>query len=388
MKKLTLMIAVFVLTGLSVLLAQTVVITGTVSSSVAGEGPIPGVAVLVKGTTIGASTDVNGRYSLTVPTTATTIEFKFIGMETVEEPIGGRTVINITMKPDVLSLAEVVVTSGYGIVRTPKGSAAMTQIVTGDKLNEIRQTNVNNALAGKVAGIQVRSQSAMKLASTGEIRLRGADGFGTGSGIIYVVDGTIITNSNDINMDEVEDINVLSGPAASAILGEQGANGAIIITTKKAKSYGRGLGVEVNLGFQAQTPAVLMNYQNSYAGGAAGDLLKFTYNPAVHPDHWAPLDGKYFHDYADDSSWGPRMVGQEYIPWYSWYEGTKYTGTTAKLVPQPNNARDFYELGKVWNNSIAFSQSTDKLNLRVVSRRCLCYRVCFQQLTWIRTLSL
>jgi TonB-linked SusC/RagA family outer membrane protein len=366
MKKLTLMIAVFVLTGLSVLLAQTVVITGTVSSSVAGEGPIPGVAVLVKGTTIGASTDSNGRYSLAVPTTATTLEFQFIGMETVEEPIGGRTVINISMKPDVLSLAEVVVTSGYGIVRTPKGSSAMTQIVTGDKLNEVRQTNVNNALAGKVAGIQVRSQSAMKLSSTGEIRLRGTDGFGTGSGIIYVVDGTIITNSNDINMDEVEDINVLSGPAASAILGEQGANGAIIITTKKAKNYGRGLGVEVNIGFQAQTPSVLMNYQNSYAGGASGDLMKFTYNPAVHPEHWASLDGKYYHDYADDSSWGPRMVGQEYIPWYSWYEGTKYTGTTAQLNPQPNNARDFYELGKVWNNSIAFSQSTDKLNLRVV----------------------
>jgi len=366
MKKLTLMIAVFVLTGFSVLLAQTVVITGTVTSSVAGEGVIPGVAVLVKSTTIGTQTDVNGRYTITVPANATTLQFQFIGMATVEETIGGRTTINVTMNPDVVGLAEVVVTSGYGIVRSPKSSAALNQIVTGDKLNEIRQTNVNNALAGKVAGIQVRSQSAMKLSSTGEIRLRGADGFGTGSGIIYVVDGTVITNESDINMDEVEDLNVLSGPAASAILGSQGANGAIIITTKKAKAYGRGLGVELNLGYQIQTPGTLMNYQNSYGGGAYGDMLKFTYNPAIHPAHWASLDGKYYHDYADDSSWGPRMVGQEYIPWYAWYEGTDYTGKTAKMVPQPNNARDFYELGQVWNNSIAFSQSSDKLDLRVV----------------------
>ncbi len=366
MKKLTLMIAVFVLTGMSILMAQTVVITGTVTSSVAGEGVIPGVAVLVKGTTIGTQTDVNGRYTITVPVTATTLQFQFIGMATLEEEIAGRTTINVVMNPDVLSLAEVVVTSGYGIVRTPKSSATMTQVVTGDKLNEIRQTNVNNALAGKVAGIQVRSQSAMKLGSTGEIRLRGADGFGTGSGIIYVVDGTIITNESDINMDEVEDINVLSGPAASAILGSQGANGAIIITTKKARSYGRGFGVELNLGSQFMIPSVLMNYQNSYAGGAYYDMLKFTYDPNIHPAHWATLDGKYYHDYADDSSWGPRMIGQEYIPWYAWYEGTKYTGKTTKLVPQPNNARDYYELGQVYNNSIAFSQATDKLNLRVV----------------------
>lgn len=366
MKKLTLMIAVFVLTGMSILMAQTVVITGTVTSSVAGEGVIPGVAVLVRGTTIGTQTDVNGRYTITVPATATTLVFQFIGMTTLEEEIAGRTTINVTMTPDVLSLAEVVVTSGYGIVRAPKSSAALNQVVTGDKLNEIRQTNVNNALAGKVAGIQVRSQSAMKLSSTGEIRLRGADGFGTGSGIIYVVDGTIITNESDINMDEVEDLNVLSGPAASAILGSQGANGAIIITTKKARAYGRGLGVELNLGYQIQTPAKLMNYQNSYGGGAYYDMIKFNYDPDKHPAHWATLDGKYYHDYADDSSWGPRMVGQEYIPWYAWYEGTQYTGKTAFMTPQPNNARDYYETGQVWNNSIAFSQATEKLNLRVV----------------------
>jgi TonB-linked SusC/RagA family outer membrane protein len=366
MKKLTLMIAVFVFAGLSVLMAQTVVINGTVTSSVEGEGAIPGVAVTVFGTTIGTSTDVNGYYSLAVPETAIRLVFQFIGMKSIEEPIGGRTTINVVMEPDLFGIDEVVVRSAYGIVRTPKGSAALNQTVTGEKLNEVRQTSVNNALAGKIAGIQVRSQSAMKLSSTGDIRLRGADGFGTGSGILYVLDGTVITNESDINMDEVEDINVLSGPAAAAILGSQGANGAIIITSKKAKAYERGLGIELNLGFQVQTPSVLMNYQNSYSGGAAHDLIKFDYNPAIHPAHWASLDGKYYHDTADDSSWGPRMVGQEYIPWYAWYEGTDYTGKTATLDPQPNNARDFYETGLVWNNSVAFSKAAENFNLRVV----------------------
>jgi TonB-dependent SusC/RagA subfamily outer membrane receptor len=225
---------------------------------------------------------------------------------------------------------------------------------------------VNNALAGKVAGIQVRSQSAMKLTSTGDIRLRGADGFGTGGGILYVVDGTVITNESDINMDEVEDISVLSGPAASAILGSQGSNGAIIITTKKAKAYERGIGIEVNLGFQLQKVGTLMNYQDSYAGGSQYDMMKFEYIPGYHPEHWATLDGKYYPDYSDDASWGPRMTGQEYIPWYAWYPGSKYTGKTALLTPQPNNARDFYETGTVWNNSIAFSKATEDFNLRIV----------------------
>ncbi len=81
---------------------------------------------------------------------------------------------------------------------------------------------------------------------------------------------------------------------------------------------------------------------------------------------WKALDGKYYHNYFDDSSWGPRMAGQEYIPWYSWYPGTKYTGTTSWLVPQSDNARDFYDIGMTWNNSVAFNKTGEYFNIRIL----------------------
>jgi hypothetical protein len=162
MKKLSLLIVLFVV-SISTLLAQTKVITGTVTSAVPGEGPIPGVTVQVKGTTIGANTDVNGKYSITVPNSATTLVFTYIGMKSQEVEIAGRTVIDGVMESDIIGLSEVVVTSGYGIRRAPKSSSVLNQVVSGDKLAEARQTNVNNALAGKVAGIQFRGQSAAAL---------------------------------------------------------------------------------------------------------------------------------------------------------------------------------------------------------------------------------
>jgi hypothetical protein len=116
MKKLTLLIGLLVI-SVSSLLAQTKVITGTISSSIAGEGAIPGVTVQVKGTTIATATDANGKYSLTVPQDATTLLFTYIGMKPLEVQISGRTVIDGKMESDILGLQEIVVTSGYGIRR-------------------------------------------------------------------------------------------------------------------------------------------------------------------------------------------------------------------------------------------------------------------------------
>jgi len=367
MKKLLLLIVLFVFVGVSTLMAQTRVITGTVTSAVEGEGPIPGVTVQVKGTTIGALTDLNGKYTVTVPTTANTLVFSYVGMVAQEVAIAGQSVINVVMESSLIGLQEVVVTSGYGIKRAPKGSVSLNQVVSGDKLTEVRQVNVNNALAGKVSGIQFRGQSAAALGRTGEIRLRGSGGFSTGTSVLYVVDGTILPNSNDINMDDVEDISVLSGPAASAILGSQGANGAIIVTTKKAKLMGgKTMGVELNTGVMASSVYILPNYQNDYAGGNVQDMYRYSYRPGIDPVEWQALDGKYYPDYSDDASWGPRMAGQEYIPWYSWYPGSKYTGTTARLTPQPNNSRDFYDTGMTYNNNVAFSKLGDNYSIRAV----------------------
>lgn len=132
-------------------------------------------------------------------------------------------------------LKEVVVTSAFGIRRTARSTSASVQNLSGEQMNTIRQVNINNALAGKVAGAQVRSQSAAKLGSETVIRLRGENGLGVGGGALYVVDGTIMPNGSDINPDDIEDYSILQGPAASALFGPDGANGAIVMTMKKAK---------------------------------------------------------------------------------------------------------------------------------------------------------
>jgi len=337
-------------------------ITGTVTDETGA--PVPGASVRIKGTTQGVAADNNGVFRIQAKT-GDVLQITG-GIEPIEVTVGSDNTLTIRAKRSVTTGTEVVVTSAYNMKRTLRNVSTNTQVVTGEQLNTIRQTNLNSALAGKISGLQVRSQSAAKLgnAGTGNLRLRGETGFGTGGDPIYVVDGTILPNINDVNNDDIEDITVLQGPAASAIFGPAGARGAIVISLKKAKKGAKGMGVELNLGAHVDKVYILPNYQNSYGGGNTQDMYQYTWKPG-HPDLWKKLDGKYFLDYSDDASWGSRMVGQEYIPWYSWYEGHRLSGTTAKLLPQPDNARDFYNTGIVFNNSINFSKATDNVSFRL-----------------------
>ncbi|MCX8019602.1 MAG: SusC/RagA family TonB-linked outer membrane protein [Chitinophagaceae bacterium] len=361
MRKLTTFIFLFLLSTV-LAFSQNRLITGKIVDE--SGTPVSGASVLIKGTRIGSAADNDGVFRIQAKTGDVLVITG--GIEPIEVTVGSDNNITIQAKRTFFSETEVVVTSAYSVKRTFRNVSTNTQVVTGEQLNTIRQTNVNNALAGKVSGMQVRSQSAAKLgnAGTGNIRLRGETGFGVGGDPIYVVDGTILPNINDINNDEIEDITVLQGPAASALFGPQGQRGAIVITMKKAKKGAKGWGVDLNLGTQIDRVYILPNYQNSYAGGNSADLIKYTWQPG-HPELWKKLDGKYYHDYSDDASWGPRMVGQEYIPWYAWYSGHRYEGQTAKLLPQPNNARDFFNTGITFNNSIAVSKASDNVQLRM-----------------------
>jgi len=350
--------------GLAPLFSQTITITGTVNSSIEGEGPVPGASVQLKGASTGTITDVDGVYTINVPQDATTLVFSCVGMKQQEEEISGRTVIHVSMEPEIYSLDEVVITTAYEIKRAPRSTSALTQFVSGDKVNEVRQTNINNALSGKVSGIQFRGQSAVALDRTGSLRLRGDGGLGLGNSIPYVVDGIVLSNSGDINLNDIEDISVLSGPGASALLGTRGANGAIIVTTKKAgRSSGKKMDIEVNLGVMTSSAYIVPEFQNEYAGGGVDTLTPYLWEEGD-PDEWKALDGKSYPDYQDDISWGPRMEGQEYIPWYSWYPGSRYTGTTASLVAQPDNVKDFYERGWTFNNNIALSKAGEDYDIR------------------------
>jgi TonB-dependent SusC/RagA subfamily outer membrane receptor len=146
---------------------------------------------------------------------------------------------------------------------------------------------------------------------------------------IFIVDGTIV-NGFDINPDDVEDVSVLKGANATALFGERAKGGAIVITTKK-RGPKQGIGVEFTQSVMADNVYVLPEYQNLYSGGGSSSLTQYHYAPGQ-PAEWQALDGKYFPDYTDDASWGPRMTGQEYIPWYAWFPGTKYSFKTAPLV--------------------------------------------------------
>src|SRR5476651_2241325 len=225
MKKLLLVSLCFLWLGIAHVFAQSRTVIGTVIAKEDG-GPIPGVSVKVKGTALGVITGADGKYSIKVPETGKTLVFGFIGYGTIEKAITGSTV-NATLEVSSKALAEVEVTSAFGIKTTQRSNSNSAQVVSSEELNTVRQPNINNALAGKVAGIQVRSQSAGDLDRATEVRLRGATGFGTGRGAIYVVDGTILPNSNDINLDDIEDVSVLQGAAAGALFGSAGANGAI-----------------------------------------------------------------------------------------------------------------------------------------------------------------
>ncbi len=365
MKKLKLMIAFFVLSGMSVLLAQTVVISGNVSSSVEGEGSIPGVAVTVKGTTIGTSTDMNGMYELTVPESATTLVFQFIGMKSIEEAIAGRTTINVIMEPDLLGIDEVVVTA-LGITREKKGLGYAVQEVEGDDLAKTGNTNFANALQGKVAGLDITPSSGMPGASS-SIVIRGARSFSGNNQPLYVVDGQPISGGGgggsttggsdgtgrvlDLNPSDIESINVLKGQAASALYGIRASNGVIVITTKSGAGNKKGAPVvsfsTVNTFDQvSRTP----DYQTTYSQGSRGK-----YSPTSSQSWGMKID-----DLPDDPTYGGNAngyPGKFYVPQLALggYDEADQWVTPARY----NNWDDYFLTGFTTQNNVLVSQAME-----------------------------
>lgn len=233
MKKLFLLITLFVFAG-ATLLAQTKVITGTVISATEGEGALPGVTVLVKGTTIGAITDLNGKYSVTAPQNATTLVFSYIGMKTMEVEIGSREVIDVEMTSDLLGLDEVIVTA-YG-TSTRQSFVGSVTTVDSESLLSKSSSNISQSLAGEAAGVQVINTSGQP-GSSATIRIRGFGSVNGNRSPLYVVDGVPYDGSiNAINPNDIESTTILKDATATAIYGSRGANGVILITTKSGKA--------------------------------------------------------------------------------------------------------------------------------------------------------
>ena len=245
MKKLTIFLAFLLFVAFQA--AAQMQITGTVTGAEDGL-PIPGVSVVVlDNTTIGTTTDFDGNYSLTVPSSAETLVFSFVGMKTQEVLIAGQSVINVTLETETLGLDEVIVT-GYSSIRKSEVTGSSVQ-VGGEELANMPVVSVDQALQGKVAGVNISSSSGTP-GSVQDIRIRGVSSITAGNDPLYVIDGVPMVSGNtsattsgsslsilsSLNSNNIENITILKDASATAQYGARGANGVIVITTKSGKS--------------------------------------------------------------------------------------------------------------------------------------------------------
>lgn len=358
MKKILLQILCFTVLFTSAF-AQDRTVNGTVTDKADGQ-PLPGVSVKVKGTQTGSVTDANGKYQIKAAS-GSILTFTYIGYATMDSPVGSSSSLNISLTTDSKQLGEVVVTA-LGISREKRSVGYALQAVKGDDLSQTKQTDLNTALAGKVAGVQFLGGSGAKFGNS-TIRIRGVNNL-SGGNPIYVVNGTIVTDASAINNDDIESLSVLKGPAATALYGQRGSEGAVVIQLKKGKKD-NGIGIDFNQSTQFENVYTLPRYQNEYGGGSSQEWNIFEYDPTTDPSYLALLNGAKYYDYNYDESWGPRMDGTMYAPWYAWDPAHPGFGQIKSFTPQPNNVRDFYVTGVTSNTNIAFSKTSDIFNSRV-----------------------
>lgn len=223
------------LTVLSCMLCVTVWAQGKTVSGVVTDDlgePMPGVNVVVKGTTNGSMTDFDGNYSINGVSDNDVLVFTYIGMMPQEIKVGGQSQINTTMKEDSQALEEVVVV-GYGTMRK-KDLTGSVSTVNSDKLTAVPVANAAEALQGKMAGVQITASEGSPDASV-SIRVRGGGSITQSNEPLYIVDGFPVDNINDIPSSDIEDITILKDASSTAIYGSRGANGVILVTTKSGK---------------------------------------------------------------------------------------------------------------------------------------------------------
>lgn len=271
----------FLVVGIGLVNAQISKVTGTVTSEEDGL-PVVGASILVKGTTVGTVTDIDGNFTLTnVPNSAKTLMISFIGFRTQEVEIQSN--VNVVLKTDAEVLDEVVVTA-MGMKRSEKALGYSATSIGPEKITETRTSDVMSGLAGKVAGVQISTTSSDP-GSSNSVIIRGVSSLSGSNQPLYVVDGVPLNNSsisssdalnsgydfgngaNAVNPDDVENMTILKGAAATALYGSRAAGGVIMITTKSGKRNKKGLGVEYNGGVQWSTVLRLPQMQNEFGMG-------------------------------------------------------------------------------------------------------------------------
>ncbi|KEO73640.1 SusC/RagA family TonB-linked outer membrane protein [Anditalea andensis] len=339
MKKILLCFVMTLFTVLSVV-AQSRTVTGRVTSEDEPEG-VPGANILVRGTSLGTVTDMDGRFSLDVPEGRDVLVVSFLGYTTQEVNIGTRTQLDIVIRADVRALGEVVVTA-QGIERDERSLGYSVQSVRGDAISQRSEPNVLNSLQGKVAGVTIGAASGAPGAST-NINIRGITSFTGNNQPLIVVDGIIFSNDTDntqntlfgsqpanrladIAPENIESINILKGPAASVLYGSRASAGAIIITTKTGRGLEDRTEITVTSSFNLQNPIRLAELQDQYGQGTQSN-----YVPTVSP------------------SWGPRFG----TPGFETVENLQ--GEIVPYRAYPNHFDQFFQQGRIYQNGVSIA---------------------------------
>ena len=309
--------------------SRAVSVTGRVTD--ASGQPIVGASVIVRGTTVGVSTDTEGRFVLEVPAPAAsqTLEVSYLGYETAAVPVGSRTSFEVTLQESSSEIEQVVVTA-LGIKRQEKALSYNVQQVAASDITLVKDANFMNSLSGKVAGVTINASSSGVGGAT-KVVLRGNKSISQSSNALYVIDGIPMYNFGggggtefdsrgateaiaDINPEDIESISVLTGAAAAALYGSEAANGAVMITTKKGEAGA--LKVTLTSNTEFLNPFVLPEFQNRYGTGLNG-----------------------VRSGSNIYSWGERLA------------------PSARYGYTPN---DFFETGHVYTNAFTLSGGTDR----------------------------
>jgi len=358
MKRILILSGLLLFMGAS-LFGQTIRVSGRVSDASDGS-TLPGVSVVVKGTTQGTVTDINGQYELQVAPNATLV-FSFIGMLTQEVPVQGRTVINVSLVPDVAILSEIVVTA-LGISRESKSLGYAVQEVGGDQISRSPNANLVNSLTGRAAGVAITSSAGTAGASAFMV-IRGFSSITQNNQPLFVIDGVPIDNSQlasatltagvahsnraiDINPDDIESISVLKGGAATALYGIRAANGAVIITTKKGQARQK-MDVSFNSSVNFETVSMLPKLQSTFAQGANGVL-----NLGGTTWSFGPKISDLRMDINNKNEYYPQGVPVLFDP---------NNPAHAGLPPYPayDNLNAFWQTGVTYNNALSISGGSD-----------------------------
>lgn len=322
---------------------------------------LPGVNVLIKGSSSGAITDMDGNYTIEVSGDETVLSFSFIGYETREEIVGSRSVIDVNLMPDIQQLGEVIVTA-LGIERERKALGYSVTQVKGESLTQARENNVMNSLVGKVPGLSINSTSG-GVGSSSNILIRGVSSIDGNSQPLYVINGIPMESApngsvgaialgnsgsqwdnapdlgdaiSNINPDDIESISVLKGAAASALYGYRAKAGVILITTKKAT----GSGIEFNSNYVAEQIIDVTDWQYVYGQGS---------------NNRKPADAIEAAQ-VGQSSWGGLLDGSQVV---------QFDGVERPYTVQKDNLENFYRTGGSWTNTLAFNKSFEEGSLRL-----------------------